>query len=80
MTAKDAAWIIEFSSDVIWNDASDETREAIIMALKSLEKQIPMKIEDEGEITCGSCGAVLSGDDWFDYCPWCGQAIDWYGN
>ena len=62
-------------------------REAYNMAISALEKQIPMKaLAPELGISprypiiipCGNCGMELA-DRMQEYCPWCGQAIDWEG-
>ncbi len=55
------------------------------IAVEAMEKQIPMKtLAPELGISprypiiipCGNCGMELS-DRMQEYCPWCGQAIDW---
>ena len=46
--------------------------------VKRLEKkQVPMEPINDN---CGDCGVDIrnwAGDEPFDYCPYCGQAIDW---
>lgn len=61
--------------------------EPIVMAIDTLEKQIPKKIEyiSDGdadgspvwEDRCPVCEAELDGCNYLAYCPYCGQAIDW---
>lgn len=67
-----------------WVDA-DELKEAEQKAIEALEKQIPEKrgalelgISKKHPviIPCGNCGNELESRMW-EYCPWCGQAIDW---
>ena len=62
-----------------------EWSDAIELAISALEKQIPMKtlapelgISSRHPIIipCGNCGMELA-DRMQEYCPWCGQAIDW---
>lgn len=58
---------------------------AMELAVDALEKQIPMETmapelgispRHPIIIPCGNCGTVLEDRMW-EYCPWCGQAIDW---
>ena len=60
-------------------------REAVDFAVDALEKQIPMKTMPPELgisprhpiiIPCGNCGMELEDRMW-EYCPWCGQAINW---
>ena len=54
--------------------------EALKMAIKSLEKQIPIKPIHETipyECTRCECGWKVTKDDEYNYCPNCGQAIKW---
>lgn len=65
------------------------THEVRMVAIKALEKQIPMQVEEEKWIdTKCVCGHVFSkhyGDGYYDiplqnktaYCPECGQKLDW---
>lgn len=52
--------------------------EALGLAVKALEKQIPKKLPIVEELyhcpNCGEKDAVLQGDN---YCFNCGQALDW---
>ena len=67
-----------------------ETRNVIDVAIKALEKQIPKKPTYEGdgyapdgmfiwgEWICPCCGRRYEVDyDDYDYCPDCGQKLDW---
>ena len=54
------------------------------MAVEALEKQVPMKpLPQEMDINgraitpCGFCGEELPHNSLYDFCPYCGQAIDW---
>ena len=55
---------------------------------EALEKQIPKKIEYISDVDvedypvwiedlCPVCKAELNGSNYYNYCPYCGQAIDW---
>lgn len=62
----------------------DETKqdEAVNVALKALEKQIPKKVRiTTSTKRCSVCGRQLSGIGNIhperNYCQRCGQAIDW---
>ena len=46
---------------------------------EALEKQIPKKLKDDGWLYCPICGRDVLMDK-FDYCPDCGQALDWSDN
>ena len=46
---------------------------------EALEKQIPKKLKDNGWLYCPFCGRDVLMDK-FDYCPHCGQALDWSEN
>lgn len=46
---------------------------------EALEKQIPEKLKDDGWLYCPICGRDVLMDR-FDYCPDCGQALDWSDN
>lgn len=66
--------------------------EALKVAAKALEKQIPKKVEKQQWIdTVCECGRVFSkshGDGYYSipyenqtkYCPECGQALKWEGD
>ena len=54
--------------------------EALNLATEALEKQIPKKFSEFDSVWCPSCGENvfdLSNDCSFNYCPYCGQALDW---
>ena len=46
------------------------------LIIEALEKQIPKKLKDDGWLYCPICGLDVLMDR-FDYCPDCGQALDW---
>ncbi|MGN1433237.1 MAG: hypothetical protein ACI4XI_05980 [Ruminococcus sp.] len=66
--------------------------QAIIMAVKAVEKQIPKKTKGitdpmfgDTTIVCSSCGNANLANPFdisrvYDYCPNCGQALDWSEN
>ena len=50
------------------------------MIVQALEKQIPKKVVKDGKWSykCPCCGSRYEIDyDEYDFCPNCGQAIDW---
>lgn len=58
------------------------------IAVEAMRKQIPMKLIAEGDgyadgemvydsFYCPSCDHRMEEDEVADYCPECGQAIDW---
>ena len=53
--------------------------EMLIVCKEALEKQIPKKLKDDGWLYCPICGRDVLMDK-FDYCPDCGQALDWSDN
>lgn len=62
---------------------SDFSEEALNMAIEALEKQVPMKplpqemdIDGRAITPCGFCGEELPHNSLYDFCPYCGQAID----
>ena len=71
------------------NTTKEEISKAMKMAIQALEKQIPKKVQlrhirkfdgfDDGE--CPTCGNSVSRDcDGTDnFCPDCGQKLDWRG-
>lgn len=83
MTEKEAIMYIQSIPNKIWEQLDDCEREAMEIAFKSLEKQIPKKpIEkptDDSclyyENYCPNCENLLI----FRYkqCPRCGQRLDW---
>lgn len=80
-------FLMSFKNDNNWGDG---IKEALDMAIKALEKQIPKILAYEGdgydpegniifdEWLCPCCGTRYEVDyDEYDFCPNCGQAIDW---
>ena len=64
--------------------AYESDYEALDMAIAALEKQVPMKplpqemdIDGRAITPCGFCGEELPHNSLYDFCPYCGQAIDW---
>ena len=53
-----------------------KTEAALKLAISALEKQIPKKLKDDGRLYCPICGRDVLLDR-FNYCPDCGQALDW---
>ncbi len=50
--------------------------------IEIVEKRLPLKpmqpemdMDGSASIPCGNCGEELR--KMYDYCPWCGQKIDW---
>lgn len=85
MTCEEGKGIIEAL------DCSKLSAKLFLLAVKSLDKQVP-KVPDiygdgyaDGEMVydmwkCPNCGKSYELDhDIYDYCPCCGQAIDWTG-
>ena len=63
--------------------AYESDYEALDMAIAALEKQEPMKplpqemdIDGRAITPCGFCGEELPHNSLYDFCPYCGQAID----
>lgn len=55
-------------------------QEALDFAIEAMEKQIPMKFECFDATWCPSCGEEVFGltqDNSLNYCPYCGQKLDW---
>ena len=84
-----AASIWEIKMDVSNEAAMKAVEDACVVACEALEKQIPKKPDLEGD---GYADGHLVYDTWicpccekhyevdyddYDYCPNCGQAIDW---
>lgn len=61
--------------------------EAKILAIEALEKQIRKRVYlvSDGyadgypvwEEYCPACESELDGCSYYDFCPYCGQALDW---
>ena len=76
MTAKEAIKTIQVAiAEVEWEYPLDYSV-AFETAIEALEKQIPKKLKDDGWLYCPICGRDVLMDR-FDYCPDCGQALDW---
>ena len=66
-----------YESDIV--EAGDGTPDgqlmlALDMPIEALEKQIPKKKKKRNE--CPECGYSYAFEE---YCPYCGQALDWSG-
>ena len=84
-----ATMTVIIASIVIHKAILEIKKKAFQMALQALEKQIPKKVQlrhirkfdgfDDGE--CTTCGNIVSRDcDGTDnFCPDCGQKLDWRG-
>ena len=61
--------------------ASEETIESFEIAVAAMNKQDPMKPTYDhryAETGCAFCGNMIGGwEERPNYCPNCGQAIDW---
>jgi len=70
---------IEILTDLrYFDDDCDTDVEAIEIAIEALEKQIPERLKREKILhthLCPECG--LPAVAWLNYCPKCGQKIDW---
>ena len=91
MTESEAIKILQRDLQIqLENKALPDGIEAIQIAIQALEKQIPKKPTYEGdgyapdgtfvwdEWLCPCCGKRYEVDyDDYDYCPNCGQKIDW---
>lgn len=65
-------------------DKNSLGREACSMAIEALEKQIPKKpievISSNNEFirdVCGNCEHIFGIYQYYDFCPYCGNKIDW---
>lgn len=83
MTAKEAIQTIKAAkAEVEWNYPLDYAA-AFEMTIKAVEKQIPYKLEPIASVkahvpVCGKCRGVMDlmqGE--LNYCPNCGQRLDW---
>lgn len=88
MTYEEAKMQIQAIPEKIWDQLSEPDREAMGMAFSALEKQIPKEPAVMIDTwICPSCNngieyQFLLGDNvlfhgFHDFCPKCGQAIDW---
>ena len=55
--------------------ASEETIESFEIAVAAMEKQDPMKVHGDDSCVCGHDLGLDKPTP--NYCPQCGQAIDW---
>lgn len=73
---------IEMFSVAVTAELCERKRDLYRIAIKALEKQIPKKpiishmFDDTFACNCPICGGDLL-HDYGEYCPDCGQAIDW---
>lgn len=83
MTYQDAVYTL---GTIKWVQVSDsrvaKERESIAMAIEALEKQIPKKPTGNKMNCCPSCKALVGIhtdviNAKYNYCPKCGQALDW---
>ena len=88
MTYEEAKMQIQAIPEKIWDQLSEPDSEAMEMAFSALEKQIPKEPAVMIDtLICPSCNngveyQILLGDNVLfhglhDFCPNCGQAIDW---
>lgn len=93
MTPQEVIDILKmFTTDKFQRCTSSEFDDAIYVSIKALEKRIPMEPDYEGDgyadgelvydtWICPNCGRHYEVDyDDYEYCPQCGQAIDWRDN
>ena len=84
MKSKEAILEIERLLQTMEQDlrSYEPAKEALLMAMDSLEKQVPEKITEIhcDEYYCPICGAENLCDQYQvtdKFCPNCGQALDW---
>lgn len=91
MTESEAIIEVRFNMSKIGlnNKTAERVSEAKNMAIQALEKQIPKSPDYEGDgysngelvydtWVCPCCGQTYEVDyDDYEYCPKCGQHIDW---
>lgn len=84
MTESEAKTILE--AEIVHHAECSIFAEALGMAIKALEKQIPKKLmmvyDDKVDSNWCSCSACYSGLGWvhgkhYKYCMNCGQKLDW---
>ena len=85
MTEKEALKYLKGFIDNEETQIGSYNTEVLKKAIYALEKQVPKKPEFQYvttngygsyEYVCDECGCVL-GENIDDFCPNCGQAIDW---
>ena len=82
MTSEEAIRTIKH--DLRWKLLKDYQQDVADIAISALEKQIPRKpiggidfAGNEYRICC-ECSAIIQDGEWkANYCPDCGQALDW---
>lgn len=86
MTNVEAIKILEKEKNYMDNHGGDSQSEALEIAIKSLEKQIPkevstMEYRNDYDWTCNNCDTTFKyiryTVDKPSYCPNCGQALKW---
>ena len=90
MTTEEAIELIENDLKLYSKDLSSKYKNGLRMAISALEKQIPKKpyIQQDDRnndcLECPSCDSFIGyeydcRDEHYqiNYCPCCGQAIDW---
>ena len=90
MTENEAIKLIENDLKLHSKDLSSKYKNGLRMAINALEKQMPKKLTYEGdgyapdgtfiwdEWICPCCGRRYEVEyDDYDYCPDCGQKVDW---
>ena len=84
MTESEAIELIENDLKLHSKDLSSKYKNGLRMAFKALEKQIPKKLKEHTQSqygcipVCGVCNGIMDlmqGD--LNYCPNCGQKLNW---
>lgn len=84
MTENEAIKLIENDLKLHSKDLSSKYKNGLRMAIQALEKQIPKKLKEHTQSqygcipVCGVCNGIMDlmqGD--LNYCPNCGQKLDW---
>lgn len=86
MSMTESEAIKEFQDNIDLPFGVTVSDEASVMAIKALEKQIPMKVVKVGKWSykcpcCGESAETDCGNNFYDYrldyCNGCGQKLDW---
>ena len=85
MTTKKAIRMLTSWKDKISKFNDKEVNDCIKFAIKALKKQNPYKVErtilsvgiPEDFIRCNGCYHEIKYNSEMNYCPYCGQALDW---
>lgn len=73
MKVKDAIFLIKNTPILAPEGNKKQIEEAYQIAIKALEKQIPMDVKFDGDdAVCPICGAEA---EWKNYCEECGQRL-----